>query len=82
MLDGPPETLNPDVVLASAPAIHTDLYTVSFYRIYPVWRRVLAALVRIYYFRSTVFGYTLIQEFRTIGFLQYFYVYLAFTLFL
>lgn len=54
VLDGTPEPLDPNVVLASSTAIHTDLYTIPFQCFFPFLAGILTALVGIEDFRGAM----------------------------
>src|SRR5574344_386876 len=66
----PPETLYPDVVLASSAAIHTYAYSLPFQCVDPVCRCILASLVGVHDFRRPVLGNAFFHEFYAVGLVQ------------
>lgn len=53
-LDGPPKALYPDIVKASGPSVHTNLYSICLTSFQPLLSGVLASLIGVDDFRCTM----------------------------
>ena len=58
----PPETLNPNIIKTARFAIHTDLDSVSFTDLVPLFARIVTTLIRVYYLGSTVSSHRCIEN--------------------
>ena len=66
LFDSTPETFYPNIILASASAIHADTDMMLLQTLYPIFTGILTALVGIYYFRYTTMNrlYTSIMAYK------------------
>ena len=70
ILDGPPQTLNEDIILAAAPAVHADFHLALLEHLGEGCAGKLRALVGIEDCRPSIVAQGLVERFDTKGRLQ------------